>query len=104
MNYNNNNNKNKENRQTNQTEQPFKQADALLLRLLVFNSAHHNYGPLFTSDGTLTRYFHGVFFPPLLFLAVSNLLMPSDCAVVDANTMALGGIPTDLHMAGCLLW
>ena len=25
-------------------------------------------------------------------------------AVVDANTMVLGGIPTDLHMAGCLLW
>lgn len=24
--------------------------------------------------------------------------------VVDANTLALGGIPTDLHMAGCLLW
>lgn len=24
--------------------------------------------------------------------------------VVDANTLALGGILTDLHMSGCLLW
>lgn len=44
--------------------------------------------------------FHGLITLPLLLWCPQTV----GSAVVDANTMALGGIPTDLHMAECLLW
>ncbi len=44
--------------------------------------------------------FHGLIILPLLFWCPQTV----GSAVVDANTVALGGISTDQHMAGCLLW